>query len=465
MRATAISTRLALFIFSLFITLPLLAQTTTQGLLPNTTQCSLSAHTCIDATPCKTQGGITVCLNGVALPDSNSLNTTETCWQYQDSFACVAKSSDCGSLQTNPLCVENSGSPVCAHSDPKLGCDMNTHTYTCQVIPPSSTQVQVCTNTSNSDGLSWSSSSAPSAADLGKAAAMMEARREIGVYSPDGLNIFAGKPMTGTKGYLGLKNCLKTSGGAQSNGSIAKNLGVAAAGSAVMTGAKYGVQIGANAVYDSFFTSGSQAVSGFAQWAGMNAPEAGMGFAGFGTSASSAGGLILGDMGSVAIGAEYAANGAMIAGSEVLWFNPYAFAAMVAIQVVMEMTKCTEDEQKLSQMRGANLCQQVGSYCSQELNLGFAKICIETTESFCCFNGLLPLVVNQQGRPQIGKGWGSAQSPDCSGFSAAQLSALDWSKIDLSAVVAQMQANFNAPSASQFGAAAVGNMQSRGQAK
>jgi conjugal transfer mating pair stabilization protein TraN len=281
---------------------------------------------------------------------------------------------------------------------------------------------------------------------------MMEARREIGVYSPDGLNIFAGKPMTGTKGYLGLKNCLKTSGGAQSNGSIAKNLGMQAAGAGVMAGAKYGAQVGANVVYDSFFTSGSQAMSGFAQWAGMNAPEAGFGFGGFGTTASGAGGL-LGEAGSIALG------------ESGLFFNPYAFAAMVAIQVVMEMTKCTEDEQKLSQMRGANLCQQIGSYCSQELNLGFAKICIETTESFCCFNGLLPLVVNQQGRPQVGKGWGSARSPDCSGFSTAQLTALDWSRIDLSAVVAQMQSNFNTPSASQFSGAAVGNMQTRGQAK
>lgn len=427
--------------------------------------CSQTAKTCVDTTPCKSIGGKNVCLKGVSA-GVGGFNTTASCWQYQTTFTCVSTgNSDCGSLKTNPLCVENSGSPVCAHSDPTLGCDMNTHTYTCQVIPPSSKEVQVCTNTSTLGGLSWSTSSEPSAADLGMAAAMMEARREIGVYSSDGLNIFGGKPMTGTKGYLGLKNCLKTSGGAQSNGSIAQQLGMQVAGSAVMAGAKYGVQMGANAVYDSFFTSGSEAMSGFAQWAGMSAPEAGMGFAGFGTSASSAGGLILGDMGSVAIGAEYAANGTMIAGSEVLWFNPYAFAAMVAIHVIMEMTKCTEDEQLLSQMRGANLCQQVGSYCSQELNLGFAKICIETTESFCCFNGQLPLIVNQQGRPQVGKGWGTAKSPDCSGFSAEQLMALDWSKIDLSAFISQMQSNFNTPSASQFSGAAVGNMQSRGQAK
>lgn len=426
--------------------------------------CSETSTTCIDATPCKNIGGRNVCLAGVNA-GNGGFNTKSSCWKYQTQYTCVsAGNSDCGSLKTNPLCVENSGSPVCAHSDPKLGCDMNTHTYTCQVIPPSSTQVQVCTNTSSSDGLSWSSSSAPSAADLGKAAAMMEARREIGVYSPDGLNIFAGKPMTGTKGYLGLKNCLKTSGGAQSNGSMAQKMGMQVAGSAVMAGARYGVQAGAPTVYDALMSSGSSALStigeGFGAMTSTFASEGGtfssmgtgFGFAGFGTTEAAAGG-IFGASGSVAI----AETG--------LYFNPYALAAAVAIQVVMDLMNCTQDEQILSQMRGANLCQQVGSYCSKELNLGFAKICIETTESFCCFNGLLPLLVNQQGRPQVGKGWGSAQSPDCSGFSVAQLGQLDWSRIDLSAVVAQMQANFNVPSASQFSGAAVGNMQSRGQAK
>lgn len=430
------------------------SQTVVSGLLANTTACTLSSKTCVDSTPCKTFNGTTLCLSGAALPDSSSSNISQSCWTYTSSYTCEVSSSDCDSLETNPLCVENSGSPSCTHTDAFFGCDMNTHTYSCQVTAATTTQTQTCTETSTTGGLSWSTSSAPSSADLGKAAAMMEARREVGVYSSDGISIFAGKVMTGTKGYLGLKNCLKTSGGAQSNSSVAKSLGYQVAGSAVSSAAQYGVQIGANAVYDSFFYSGSQMASGFAQWAGMSAPSAGFGFAGFGTTASSAG---FGGVGSMAI--------TNAAGETVFYFNPYAFAAMIAIQVVMEMTKCTEDEQTLSQMRGANLCQQVGSYCSLELNLGFAKICIETTESFCCFNGLLPLAVNQQGRTQIGKSWGTAQSPDCSGFTIAQLTALDWSAIDLSAVVTQMQANYNVPSSSQFSNAATGNLKSTGRSE
>ena len=39
----------------------------------------------------------------------------------------------------------------------------------------------------------------------------------------------------------------------------------------------------------------------------------------------------------------------------------------------------------------------------------------------CCFNSMLARIVNEQGRAQVGKGWGGAQSPDCSGFTVAQL--------------------------------------------
>ncbi len=44
----------------------------------------------------------------------------------------------------------------------------------------------------------------------------------------------------------------------------------------------------------------------------------------------------------------------------------------------------------------------------------------------------LSRIINEQGRAQLGRGWGGAQGPDCSGFSLAQLQALDFSRMDLS---------------------------------
>jgi conjugal transfer mating pair stabilization protein TraN len=66
--------------------------------------------------------------------------------------------------------------------------------------------------------------------------------------------------------------------------------------------------------------------------------------------------------------------------------------------------------------------------------------CIEHTTGKCCFNSMLARIVNEQGRGQIAKGWGSAQSPDCSGFTIAQLQSLDFARMDLSEFYASLVA-------------------------
>jgi conjugal transfer mating pair stabilization protein TraN len=51
---------------------------------------------------------------------------------------------------------------------------------------------------------------------------------------------------------------------------------------------------------------------------------------------------------------------------------------------------------------------------------------------------MLARIVNEQGRLQVGKGWGTAQSADCSGFTVAQLQSLDFAAMDLSAFYASL---------------------------
>jgi conjugal transfer mating pair stabilization protein TraN len=45
---------------------------------------------------------------------------------------------------------------------------------------------------------------------------------------------------------------------------------------------------------------------------------------------------------------------------------------------------------------------------------------------------VLARLINEQGRAQLGIGWGRAQNPACGGFSIAQLQAMDFSRFDLS---------------------------------
>ena len=41
-------------------------------------------------------------------------------------------------------------------------------------------------------------------------------------------------------------------------------------------------------------------------------------------------------------------------------------------------------------------------------------------------------IINEQGRSQIGRSWGAAETPDCSGFTIAQLQSLNFAAMDLS---------------------------------
>jgi hypothetical protein len=96
----------------------------------------------------------------------------------------------------------------------------------------------------------------------------------------------------------------------------------------------------------------------------------------------------------------------------------------------LELAQCSKREQNLGLKKESGLCHEVGRYCSDDF-LGF---CTEHSKSYCCFPSKLSRVIQEQGRSQIGKGWGNAESPDCSGFSIEQLQKIDFGRIDFSDV-------------------------------
>ncbi len=117
----------------------------------------------------------------------------------------------------------------------------------------------------------------------------------------------------------------------------------------------------------------------------------------------------------------------------VVAFDPWSLAIAVVIYIVMSLTSCSEGEGKLAMKEGAGLCHATGSYCSSCLRiLGACVSCLEHTTGKCCFNSKLARIINEQGRRQFGKGWGGAQTPDCSGFTLFQLQSMDFAAMDLS---------------------------------
>lgn len=85
----------------------------------------------------------------------------------------------------------------------------------------------------------------------------------------------------------------------------------------------------------------------------------------------------------------------------------------------------------------------MGTYCSRKVRLGFIKFCVQRKKSFCCYNSKLGRIFNEQGRIQLGRGWGSPESPECSGFTPEEFQKLDFSEIDLSEFIADVVGSFD----------------------
>jgi hypothetical protein len=73
------------------------------------------------------------------------------------------------------------------------------------------------------------------------------------------------------------------------------------------------------------------------------------------------------------------------------------------------------------------LCHYVGTRCAKKI-LG---ICLKKNRVYCCFNSILARIVHEQGRAQLGIGWGSAESPNCRGLMPGELGSIDFSRVDL----------------------------------
>ena len=106
--------------------------------------------------------------------------------------------------------------------------------------------------------------------------------------------------------------------------------------------------------------------------------------------------------------------------------------------VSMNLSACSADERELGEWRAKKRCVFVGTYCAEKI-LGK---CTRKKSSFCCFGNKLSKLLNDQGKRQLGIGFGDGKSPDCRGLTPEELSRIDMSKMDLSELYEEVQANF-----------------------
>lgn len=109
--------------------------------------------------------------------------------------------------------------------------------------------------------------------------------------------------------------------------------------------------------------------------------------------------------------------------------------------VDLGIAHCDQQEIALMGKQEAKAVHYVGTYCSNKSLFG----CLEKSMVYCAFEGSLGRIVQEAGRPQIGKTWGTAKDPDCSGFTVDQFQQLDLSNVDFSEFYQDKLKDFTSP--------------------
>lgn len=369
--------------------------------------------------------GAARCVDGPATKQIDGASVTRACWRYESALSCQysAAIDECAPLVTAGCTPAGTS---CQQVNPATGvCEVSERRYTCPVAPGARATASNCPANVFCVAGSCFNTAYTNDADFARSMSFLEAAREAGVYlDTDNLQVFKGEANRCRDRLL--KNCCYAE----------------SAGAGMTNQSMFGV--GSRLVFDVLMNAGNREFL----YQGMQALLMGGGFSGSFTT----------------YGVTVAINGtALPAGSAVLYagesvvvaFDPWSLAIAVVIYIVMSMMSCDEEEGKLAMKEGAKLCHTVGTYCSSCIRiLGRCVSCITHTTGKCCFNSVLSRIVNEQGRLQVGKGWGSAEAPDCSGFTIAQLQSLDFARMDLTEFYASIVPRMPNVSAIQDGNAA-----------
>lgn len=117
--------------------------------------------------------------------------------------------------------------------------------------------------------------------------------------------------------------------------------------------------------------------------------------------------------------------------------------------------KCKASEQELAKLRTTYIkrgggemdysyadanCHYVGSYCSIKIPV---VGCVQKKKTFCCFSSPLARIIQEQGRSQLGIGWGEPKNPNCRGFTMDEFQKIDFSKINFDEWINFVMSNSN----------------------
>ena len=408
------------------------------------------------------------CVDGPATRDVEGVAVTRDCWKQEATMQCTGATTVDQCAQFASQGCTATGASACTRTDPITGaCTAFRDTYSCPVADGTADSVTGCPSDVFCVGTSCFNTRAMADGDFARSMSMMEGAREAGLYlDTDRMLIFSG---TGARCRDRLlTNCCDSdnSGKGMTNQSA--------------------IGLGTKLVYDVLFNAQNrkfvmQGIQGFLSSLGVMEPiasgaaastfswsyygvtlsytsaTAGVATGTTGTAVGTAGDMAAAEAFSEATVASATASESIVlysytteAGSTfTIAFDPWTLVIAIVIAIILAALECDEQEALLAMREGAGLCHTVGSWCSSCLRiLGVCVTCLTHSYGKCCFNSMIARIINQQGRAQVGKGWGSPQNLDCSGFTMAQLASLDFGAMDLTEFYASI-----VPSSISVGAA------------
>ena len=108
--------------------------------------------------------------------------------------------------------------------------------------------------------------------------------------------------------------------------------------------------------------------------------------------------------------------------------------------LLVGLANCSASERELAEERNAGNTHYLGRYCSRKTFFG---LCIRRSRAWCVFGSKLGRILQQQGRAQLGIGWGS-----CRGLTVAEVESIDFERLDLSEFTQDLMDGSREPSVS-----------------
>ncbi len=108
--------------------------------------------------------------------------------------------------------------------------------------------------------------------------------------------------------------------------------------------------------------------------------------------------------------------------------------------LLVGLGNCSASEIELAEERHAGNTHYLGRYCSRRTLFG---VCIRRSRAWCVFGSKLGRILQQQGRAQLGIGWGS-----CRGFTVAEIESIDFARLDLGEFTEDLMDGSREPSVS-----------------